>query len=73
MTTPARQPATPPLAADVVLGDIVSALTEVLAQRDVAIAGLVTMLAEMRADTALLAARVDRIVHRYTFASETLP
>jgi excisionase family DNA binding protein len=45
----------------VVLDDIVEVLTAALAERDVAIAGLVAMLAEMRADNALLAARIDKI------------
>jgi hypothetical protein len=48
-----------PAAADVELVDIVEALTDMLKARDAAIAGLAAMIAEMRGDHAVLAARVD--------------
>jgi hypothetical protein len=51
----------PPGAAGVVLEDVIEALAEMLDQRDAAIAGLVALIAEMRADHAALAARVDAI------------
>jgi hypothetical protein len=50
-----------PAAADVELVDIVEALTDMLKARDAAIAGLAAMIAEMRGDHAVLAARVDAI------------
>jgi hypothetical protein len=61
MTRPAHQPAHPPLAADVTLGDVAEVLMSELKARDAAIANLVAMLGEMRADAAILAARVDLI------------
>jgi hypothetical protein len=48
-----------PAVADVVLADVVVALSAALAERDAAISGLVALIAEVRADHAVLAARVD--------------
>jgi hypothetical protein len=57
--------ATPTMAelagADVTIADVVEALTSMLEQRDAAIAGLTVLISEVRADNALLAARVDAI------------
>jgi hypothetical protein len=53
--------AEPTAGADVVLADVVAAFVAMLAERDAAIAGLVTMISEVRADHAVLAARVDTI------------
>jgi hypothetical protein len=50
-----------PAAADVTIADVVEALTSMLEQRDRAIAGLTALISEVRADNALLAARVDAI------------
>jgi hypothetical protein len=48
--TEAHQPAPPPLAADVVIEDLIEALTEMLARRDRAVTALTVVVAEMRAD-----------------------
>jgi hypothetical protein len=48
---------TAPIAADVVLEDIVEVLTAALAERDAAIAGLTTLITEMRADLSAINAR----------------
>jgi hypothetical protein len=61
MTLLARQSTQPPPAADVTIGDVAEVLMSELKARDVAIAGLVAMLAELRSDNALLAARVDKL------------
>jgi hypothetical protein len=50
-----------PAAADVEITDVIEALTDMLKARDAAIAGLAAMIAEMRGDHAVLAARVDAI------------
>jgi hypothetical protein len=59
---PAPAPlAAEPAVADVVLADVVAVLSAALAERDAAISALTALIAEMRADHALLAARVDAI------------
>jgi hypothetical protein len=54
-------PIAPMPIADVELVDIVEALTDMLKARDAAIAGLTALIAEMRGDHAVLAARVDAL------------
>jgi hypothetical protein len=68
MTAPARQPASPPPVADVVLDDIIVALEATLARRDAAIEGFVTLVAELKADNVAIHARLDRL-----FAPEQPP
>jgi hypothetical protein len=58
--TAVHQATPPPSAADdVVLDDLVEALTEMLAQRDRAVTALTVVVAELRADIETLAARFE--------------